>query len=215
MPNWVFQLKCYDGTDPDVYQRKIEEKGLQREGIQLRQYSNDTAIDILRKVVQHSLTLPITEHRENMEDLAAVNWLWVEKEGHKKSREFHDTLSRSFGYYFKKKEIKILLEYFMRPRLGFDIMLFFRLFAEIIKSEEEKHNVLSVNAVEFTPIWTQVLQRIEYVTLCNAYLKRCEDKVRSNTLNYLKKVLLDRANSRFKKPIETILGELDHLLFKK
>ena len=221
MPLWVLQLQCYDGTDPDIYQRKIEEgKGVIDAGIVRKEEKedddNDTALKILRRVVAHSLTLSSTEHRENKEHLAAVNFLRVENEGHKKSRKFHDVLSRSFGYYFKKREINLLMKQFMRPCLGFDIELFFRQFSFIIKGEEEKHGrMLAVNETELNPLWTQITQRIEYITLCNNYLKRCENKVRNNTLVLLKKVLLDRANSRFQHSIEAMTGVLNHFHFRR
>lgn len=219
MPPWVLQLKCYDGTDPDNYRRKVEGKEVTQIAEEGRrgeeEGDNDSAIKILRRVVAHSMTHSSAEHRENKEHLASVNWLWMEKEGHKKSSELHDVLSRSFGYYFKKKEIKLLLKYFMRPNLGFDILFFFRQFASIVKNAEEKHGMSAVNEEAFNPIWTQTMQHIEYVTLCNDYLKRCENKVRDNTLIHLKQVLLARANSRFQRSVETMLGELNHFTFRR
>ena len=209
----MLQLKCYDGTDPDCYRQKIEEKDIQIED-ETELYNNNPAMAILRRIVTHSLTLSFSEHVENMEELVKVNWLLVEREGQKKSREFHDVLSQSFGYYFKKNEKKHLLKCFMRSHLGFDIKLFFRLFSAIIRSEEERHH-MCVSEQSNNPMWVQTVQRIEYITRCDTYIKRCENKVRNRTLNYLKKVLLDRANSRFKKHIETIPGDLDRPLFKK
>lgn len=212
MSLWVLQLKCYDGTDPEVYGQKIravKEKTNDLEDL----VEGNPAVEVLKRVLCHSVGLPTYEHCENKEEFVKVDWLLVEKSGHKDSLQLHDVLSRSFGYYFKKREKKQLLKYFMRTRLGLDIKFFFRLIKAIAKSAEASCNVF-VNE-DLTPVWYMTMQRLEYLAQCDRYLKYCEDMVREETLQYLKSVLLERAHSRFQKPMAAMSGEMSRFHFRR
>lgn len=211
MPIWVRQLKCYDGTDPDDYGQKIEENGIVANEVLVD--DNDDAIKALRMAIANSTSLSLEEHIENKEMLCKINWIRVENNENKKSREeLHDVLSRTFGYYFKKQYIKSLQKFYLS--LGVDaIKHFFRQLAVIMLEEEDKQDLHM--ARDSTPIWTAVINRVEYISRCDAYLKQCERRVQGKTIEYLNRVLLDRASARFKKPIEPLIGQLNHLLFKK
>ena len=214
MPRWVYQLKCYDGTDPDSYREKIDENMCNLTQ-NMTLFEVDPAIDILRKVASNSVNLSPSEHFENKELCVKANWLLVEKEGHKKRLELQSVLFRAFGYYFKKKEIKALRKYFMRPRLGFDVVKFFRYFADILDLEENRNGSCN-NITEMTNSqWVETNDRISYVAQCDKYLKDCEEKVRSSTLKCLQSVLLERANSRFKNNIDSLMGNFDRCVFKR
>ena len=222
-PKWVYRLTCYDGTDPDSYLRKVERRhpgrhpgrDHKKESLLKKTDEDEAVIVLLTHMVTHSVSLPSTLHRENKEFITQINWLKIENKQHKnkKTREFHDILTRCFDYYFSKKEIKILQKYYMRPYLGFNIILFFLQLAAMMDTEENNAGVF-VNE-DCNPTWTAVVQRIEYIARCNAYLKRCEDKVQRKTLDFLRKVLHDRATARFKRPLEGMTGVLTHALFRK